>query len=74
MPSFTRSGRPSFELLLEPALGQDVDGVACERFEDGHCPRSYSAFTNALQRSSIRRAFQMPADTAHVSTNSPTIA
>ena len=30
MPSFTRSGPVELELLLEPALGEHVDGVARE--------------------------------------------
>ena len=35
IPSLTRSGRPSFELLREPVLGQQVDGVARENRDGG---------------------------------------
>ena len=43
MPSFTRSGRPSCELRLEPALGEDVDGVPRELGEGPFARRVYAA-------------------------------
>ena len=47
IPSLTRSGRPSCELLLEAPRGQDVDRVAREVFL--HC-RGYTTPALALLR------------------------